>query len=120
MNELKTKSEDKIEIVKQQLKKQTLVLDKKIVLQRGHFIFEYNKKTKLIKLADYEPPKEVIYYDEALDMYHKRITKKIDIFNAKTKTISKVIKRENCIYIPCLNKNNVIKILQRDYNIKAS
>lgn len=39
MKELKSKSEDKIEVVKQQLKKNTLVLKNKIVLQKNHSIF---------------------------------------------------------------------------------
>ena len=118
MNELKSKDNDKIEIVKQQQKKQTLVLQKKIILQNGHSVFEFNLNTRQIVLADYEPPKEVIHYQEALDMYYKKITFKIDIFNAKARTVSKVIQRKNCIYIACLNKKNVIKILERDYNIK--
>jgi len=117
MNELKPKDNDKIEIVKQQQKKQTLVLQKKVVLQNGHSIFEFNINTRQIVLADYEPPRETIHYQEALDMYHKKITSKIDIFNAQTKTVSKVIQKENCIYIPALNKKNVIKILERDYKI---
>lgn len=117
MNELKIKSEDKIEIVKQQQKKHTLILQKKIILQRNHTIFEYDTKNKTISIAEYEPPKEVIHWQEALDKYNKKITTKIDIYNAQTKTISKVIEKPNCIYISCLNKQNVIKILKRDYNI---
>ena len=117
MNELKKKSNDKIEIVKQQQKKQTLLLQKKTILHKGHSVFEYNRITNKVVLADYEPPKEVIHWQQAYDNYHKKVTNKIDIFNAQTRTISKVIKRENCVYIPALNKKNVIKILERDYNI---
>lgn len=117
MKELQQKSEDKIEIVKQQQKKQTLVLQKQIIYQKGHTIFEYNKETKQILVADYEPPKENVFWDEAVGMYYKVKIDKIDIFNTKTRTISKVIQRPNCIYISCLNKQNVIKILKRDYGI---
>lgn len=68
-------------------------------------------------MADYEPQKEIIHYQEALDNYNKKITFKIDIYNAQTKTIYKIIEKPNCIYISCLNKKNVIKILERDYKI---
>jgi hypothetical protein len=118
MKELEIKSNDKIEIVKQQQKKQTLVLQKQLIYQKGHVIFEYNRETKQILVADYEPPKENIFWDEAVGMYYQVKVNKIDIFNAQTKTVSKVIQRKNCIYISALNKNNVIKILKRDYNIE--
>lgn len=67
MKETDLKPNDKIEIVKQQQKKQTLILQKKTILQKGHFVFEFNKATQHIVLADYEPPKEVIHYQEASD-----------------------------------------------------
>jgi len=113
----KTEEKDKIENVKQQQKKQTLVLQKKIVLQNGHTVFEYNRKTMEIQVAIYEPPKTVIHWDEAFSLYLKKEVKKLDIYNAEMKTIAKIIERPNCIYISCLNKTNVLKILKRDYNI---
>ena len=55
MKELEQKSNDKIEIVKQQQKKQTLVLQNKIQPNRNHVIFEFNTKTKVLCLAKYHP-----------------------------------------------------------------
>ena len=48
MKELEPKSNDKIEIVKQQQKKQTPVLQNKIQPNRNHVIFEFNIKTKVL------------------------------------------------------------------------
>jgi len=113
MKELQPKINDKIEIVKQQQKKQTLVLQNKIRPKRNHLMWEYNFKDKTLELAKYEPHRTDLYWFEAVQMHQHKISKKIDLNNADTITKEKVIKKENCIYFMALNRENAIKYINK-------
>jgi len=117
MKETQLKSSDKIEIVKQQQKKQTLILQKKIIPCENHLVFEFNYVEKTLSLAKYEPHRTEIHYYEALAMYKQKSQKQIDIHNPDTVSKTKVIQSANCIYVSAMNKDNAIKVLKRDYNI---
>ncbi len=117
MKELDVNPTDKIEIVKQQQKKQTLVLQKQIIPHENHTLFEYDLKKEELRLAKYESYKTDIEWEEALKIHNGKIEKKVDIFNPNPKTKTKVIQEPNCIYISSLNKENAIKQLLRDYGI---
>jgi hypothetical protein len=113
--DFKISQSDKIEIVKQQQKKQNLVLLNKIQPQKNHKLFECDTIKKTISLAKFQPPRTDLHYNEAIDF----VNKKIDLNNHKTVTKSKVLINPNCIYISALNSKNVIKILNRDYNLSG-
>lgn len=106
---------DKIEIVKQQQKKQNLVFLNKIVPQKNHKLFECDKIKKTISLAKFQPPRTDLHYNEAIEL----LNRKIDLNNPTTKTKEKVLIQPNCIYIPVLNFENVVKILLRDYHLSG-
>ena len=117
MKELQPKPSDKIEIVKQQQKKQTLILQKKLVPEKNHTIFEYNQISKKLTVAEYEPHRKDIHWHEAVEMFTKKKQKKIDINKLETITKAKIVNKPNCLYIPALNIENAIKVLKRDYKI---
>lgn len=97
------KDKDKIEITKQQQIEIQKVFDSRIKPKENHTLFEFDLKTKEIRLAKLEPESEEIHWNKAIkgDFSQKKI----------------VIKKENCIYITALNKENVVKILKRDFGI---
>lgn len=100
---LETQAKDKTEITKQQIKGFQRVLTDKIKPQKNHTLFEVNLLDKTISLAEFEeiPPLE----------WHKAV--KGDL------SLNKVVtKKENCVYISSLNKENAIKILKRDFKIE--
>lgn len=111
----KQKVKDKIEITKQQQAEIQKVLDSKIIPHKNHKVFEVNLKDGTIKEAEYVPPQTTIYWWEALEIYHKKKIKTVNLNSPQTITKSEIIRKENCLYIPALNKKNVIKILERDY-----
>ena len=111
------KDKDKVEITKQQQAEIQKVFDSRIIPHGNHTLFEFDLKKKTIEKAEFKPPNTTIHWFEALEKYHKKVIKKVNIFNASTVTKSEVIKRENCIYISAMNKENVIKILKRNYNV---
>ena len=117
MKELQNKSEDKIEIVKQQQKKQTLLLQKRIIPHENHILFEFDCKKWELRLAKYEPLRTEITWNEAVEINKKKIIDKVDIFNPNPKVKSKVIQESNCLYISALNRKNAIKHLKEDYGI---
>ena len=106
---------DKIEIVKQQQKKQNLVLLNKIQPQKNHKLFECNTTKKTISLAKFQPPRTDLYYNEAIELANK----KVDLNNPKKITKAKVLIQSDCIYISALNFKNVVKILLRDYHLSG-
>lgn len=116
MKELDKKPEDKIEIVKQQQKKQTIVLQKRIIPHENHTIFEYDQVKDFLTVAEYEPIRKEIHWFEAVRIFKRKIDK-VDIFNPNPKSKTKVIQKPNCIYLSALNIENAIKVLKRDYNI---
>ena len=70
----------------------------------NHILFEFDLKKKTIELAVFEPEIKDIHWNDAINGNFKKKNKK-------------VIKKENCIYISSLNKENCIKILKRDFGI---
>jgi len=116
MKELQPKPSDKIEIVKQQQKKQTLILQKKIVPEKNHIIFEYNQISEKLTVAEYEPHRKDIHWHEAIEMVSKKRTK-IDLDKPKTITKAKIINKPNCLYVSAMNIENAIKRFERDYGI---
>lgn len=114
---LKSQTKDKVEIVKQQQAEIQKVFDSRIIPKENHTLFEFNILTNTIEIAEFKPPNTTIHWIEALEQYHNKNLRKIDVFNSKIITKSEVIKKDNCIYISALNKVNVIKILKRDFKI---
>ena len=106
---------DKIEIVKQQQKKQNLVLQNKILPQKNHKIFECDTTKKTISLAKFQPARTDLHYNEAIQLANK----KMDLNNPTTSTKAKVLIQPDCIYISALNLKNVVKILLRDYHLNG-
>ena len=100
----KDKVKDKVEITKQQQAEIQKVFDSQITPHENHILFEFDLKTKEIRLAVFEPEIKEIHWKDAVNGNFKKKNKK-------------VIKKENCIYISALNKENVIKILERDFGI---
>lgn len=94
---------DKVKIVKQQEAEVQKVLDTTLKPNKGHTLYEVNLIERAIEVATFDELPN-INYEDAL---------KGDMSLRK-----KLTKKENCIYILALNKKNVIKILNRDYNIK--
>jgi queuine/archaeosine tRNA-ribosyltransferase len=111
------KDKDKVEITKQQQVEIQKVFESRIIPHANHTLFEFNVKKKTIEKAEVKPQNTTIHWFEALEKYHKKIIKKVNILNANTVTKAEVIKKDNCIYISALNKENVIKILERDFGI---
>ena len=110
---------DKIEIVKQQQKKQTIILQKKLIPKNGHQVYECNLVSKTISLANYEPNRTELHYHEARMMHDKKAFLNIDLNNPTFITKAKVLIQPNCIYISALNFKNVIKVLLRDYRLSG-
>ena len=100
----KDKVKDKIEVTKQQQAEIQTVFDSKITPHENHILFEFDLKKRTIELAVFEPEIKDIHWNDAVNGNFKKKNKK-------------VIKKENCIYIPALNKENCIKILKRDFGI---
>ena len=100
----KDKVKDKIEITKQQQAEIQLVFDSRITPHENHILFEFDLKKRTIELAVFEPEIKDIHWNDAVNGNFKKKNKK-------------VIKKDNCIYIPSLNKENCIKILKRDFGI---
>lgn len=88
---------DKVIDVRQKEVKKDLKFLGSIRPHRGHTVFEINLLTSEIVAATFE---ELVYDYEG----HK--PKK------------KIIKKENCIYIPALNVKNAYKVLNRMINTK--
>ena len=102
----KDKVKDKIEITKQQQAEIQKVFDSRITPHENHILFEFNLNKRTIYLAVFEPEIKDIHWKDAINGNFKKQNKK-------------VIKKENCIYIPALNKENAIKILKRDFKINT-
>ena len=98
----KDQEKDKIEQVKQQVQEIQTVFDSNIKPQKNHTLFEVNLNLKTIEVAEFDEI-PAIKFEEAM---------KGNIIAQK-----KVTKKENCVYISALNKNNVLKILKRDFGI---
>lgn len=93
---------DKLEFVKQTNAETQKVFIGRLHPKRGHSLFEVNLKERTIVLADFNKT-EAVKFEDAMKGTIS-VNKKVDI-------------KENCKYIPALNKKNVIKILKRDYHI---
>ena len=102
--DFKKKDKDKVEITKQQQAEIQTVFDSKITPYENHILFEFDLKKRTIELAVFEPEIKDIHWNDAVNGNFKKKNKK-------------VIKKENCIYISSLNKENCIKILKRDFGI---
>lgn len=116
----KLKDKDKIEITKQQQAEIQKVLDSKIIPHENHTLFEVDLKELTIRQAEYLPPKTTLHWWEALEMFYNRKFKTVSLDSPTTITKSELVRKENCLYIPALNKRNVKKILERDFKIKIN
>lgn len=96
-------NKDRIEEVKQEVHEKKTVFMGTVVLRKNHTLFEVNVEAKTIEKAQFDALPAIKYEDAA-----KGIT------SAKK---SKITKKPNCLYISALNKKNVIKILNRDFNV---
>ncbi len=102
LEKINLSEKDKVQIVKQQQAETQKVLDVTLKPKKGHNLFEVNLIEKTIELAT---------FDELPNLNYE------DALKGKISVRKKITKKENCIYILALNKKNVIKILNRDYNI---
>lgn len=102
----KDKLKYRIEITKQQQAEIQKVFDSKIIPHENHILFEFDLKKMTIELAVFEPEINEIHWNDAINGNFKNKNKK-------------VVKKENCIYISSLNKENCIKILKRDFGINC-
>lgn len=112
MKETDQKLETTIQVVKQaeQLKQQSLV--GKLQLRKGHVVWEFNRDTLEIAPAEFE--KLAIPYNSKVALK----TNNLGYFAKHTSfSGSKIIIKKNCVYVPALNKKNVVKILNRDFGI---
>ena len=102
MKEINQKSPDKIENVKQvSVEKQRNYIGSAKPMP-GHTTFEVNYELKTIEKADFDKSSAVSYTDAQEGAI--RNSKKISV-------------KKNCVYISALNKQNVLKILKRDFGI---
>jgi len=96
---------DKLEFVKQTNLEIQKVHIGRILVKRGHIAFEVNFELKTIEPCDFNKTEAIKFQDAKAGLIS--VNKKVDI-------------KKNCRYISALNKKNVIKILEIDYNIKWS
>lgn len=101
MEELKEKVKDKVEVSTKMQQETQRVLVGRIMPQRGHTVFEVNLEKGTIVPAEYD--EQVLKLD-------------LNTFKAPQKKRS-LTKKEHCLYIPALNKKNVVKILKRNFGI---
>ena len=98
MRELDSIKQDRIEIVAEQQQKKELKLIGQERKVRGHELFEFDYKTRELKLAKFMPLSIMI----------------TGTANAsQTTEVSKVMVNENCLYIQALNRKNAIKKLSK-------
>jgi len=71
--------------------------------KRGHTLFEVNVDEQTIEKASFDAP-PILKYEDAMQR--------------NISTSKKLTRKLGCLYIPALNKKNVIKILKRDFNIQ--
>ena len=96
------KNKDKVEITKQQQAEIQKVFDSRIRPHENYTLFEFDLISKEIRLAIFDCGLEIKWEDAVSGNYGRN---------------KKLTKKENCIYISSLNKENVIKILKRDFGI---
>lgn len=101
MKETELKQSDKIEITKQAKKDIQRILDSRMKPHKNHTIFEVNLVEKTIEEAKFDRNLTITFSDA---MQQKRENKSIS-------------KKQDCIYIPALNRKNVLKILKRDFGL---
>lgn len=99
---IEKEKKDQLENVKQTQAETQKVLIGRVNPKRGHSLFVVNPDLKTIELADFNKT-ETVSFEQA--------KKGIASLNKQ------IIVKDNCKYIPALNKRNVIKILERDFGI---
>lgn len=103
MKEINQKSADKIENIKQvSIEKKNVFLGSLKNLKKNHKLFEVNMKLKTIVEATFDDPPAIKFTDAQI--------------GAKT-AHKKITVNQDCVYIPALNKKNVVKILKRDFGV---
>ena len=93
---------DKLEFVKQQQAEIQKIFDGTLRPSKGHTLFEVNLTDNTIQKAIFDEL-PAVKWEDAL--------------RGQISIQRKITKKNNCIYISALNKNNVLKILKRDFNI---
>jgi phytoene/squalene synthetase len=101
MKETELNQSDKMEITKQAKKDIQRILDGRIQPHKNHTIFEVNLTKKTIEKAKFDRNLTITFSDA---MQQKKENKSIS-------------KKQDCIYIPALNRKNVLKILERDFGL---
>lgn len=102
MKKTEPKQQDTIEIVKQAKKDIQKQLIGRVMPKKNHTLFEVDLKEKTIVEAKFES-KKIISFEEA---------------KQGKKENKSVLVKKDCLYIPALNKKNVIKILKRNFKIE--
>lgn len=103
MKETELREQDKIEIVKQTSIEKKTVFIGTAYPKKGHTMFEVNLKEKTIEVAEFDVPTTLEYNPNVTGV---------------KKSVKKIIKKPDCIYVSALNKKNVDKILMRELNLK--
>ena len=98
------KHKDTTEFVKQQEKKQELVLVDNIQPYNNHITFEINLKDKTIDCALIENIKEIHWFEIINNTYQERF----------------IVKKKDYLYVSALNHKNLIKRVKKLYNIDIS
>lgn len=104
MKETELIQKDKIEIVNQTTVEKKTVFIGTAYPKRGHTMFEVNLKEKTIEAAEFVLENTIEYNPNS---------------NIPLKSVKKIIKKPNCIYVSALNKKNVDKILKRELNLNV-
>ncbi|GIZ08364.1 hypothetical protein [Flavobacterium sp. UMI-01] len=94
---------DRIEEVKQEAHHNQKEFLGSVRPRKNHTLFEVNLETNTIEKAVFDALPAISFEDAAKG-------------NLTAKKC-KITKKPNCIYISALNKKNVIKILERNFNV---
>lgn len=101
----KDNQKDNIEITKQQEIEILKVFESRIRPHENHTLFEIDLKTGEINPAVFDEVPAIKWEDAV---------------KGNLSSNRKITKREGCIYVSSLNKENVKKILKRDFNIELT
>jgi len=101
---------DEVVNVKSVQQETSLQLDNRFIMHKGHTLFEINTKTLEVKPAEFEVlPAQ--FKQPIVDYKGKHILRRFGDIQRNAVSVKKVVKKENCIYVPGLNKENVMRKL---------
>ena len=96
--------EDKVESHHERNVREEIGMHARMLLRRGMTLFEYNKKTGILKVAEIEQSTVQIKEDTQISGMEPGIN---------TITIKKVLEHSNCMYMQRLNFKNAVRKLKK-------